>query len=357
MNKKILLVTFSDNSDHQDTMIGMYEQLSKQEKIIPYLIIIKSPKVPFKKDKNVWCINCPKRPGLTLKTFNIISLFWVIMRIKKEKFDIIYFESLHVWNLPIMLFKNKKTKIFHVIHEVIPHEGDKQVKLIHLMNTVICKFADIIVLHNHKYIDSLMKIYHVDRNRIREIDCWRRYPGYTQPTYSKQFLFFGRMNHYKGVDYLLNIVKKCPTLNFSIVGNADIESAKIISQLKKCPNVTITNGYVNDDEMRSAFINADWLILPYKSASQSGVIIDAYKYSRPVVAFNVGAIEEQIEEKNSGYLIPPQNVRKFCDALLSISEMSKKQYDIMSQNAYKLGSKKYAANGAVKKFLLMIFGK
>ena len=56
-------------------------------------------------------------------------LISIILRIKKEKFDVIYFESLHTWNLPIMLFKGK-AKVYQVIHEVIPHEGDSQVDMV-----------------------------------------------------------------------------------------------------------------------------------------------------------------------------------------------------------------------------------
>ena len=55
--------------------------------------------------------------------------------------------------------------------------------------------------------------------------------------------------------------------------------------------------------MREAFVNCDWVIVPYNSASQSGIIIDAYKYSRPVIAFAVGAIPEQVDANKSGYLV------------------------------------------------------
>lgn len=58
--------------------------------------------------------------------------------------------------------------------------------------------------------------------------------------------------------------------------------------------------YVSDEEMKNYFVNCDWVILPYNSASQSGVIIDAYKYSRPVISFEVGAIVEQIIDGKSG---------------------------------------------------------
>ena len=38
-----------------------------------------------------------------------------------------------------------KAKTYQVIHEVIPHEGDRQVTMVDLMNRVVCRLADYIV--------------------------------------------------------------------------------------------------------------------------------------------------------------------------------------------------------------------
>lgn len=40
---KILLVTFSDNADHQDTTFGMYEALRNDDDIEAFLLAIKTP--------------------------------------------------------------------------------------------------------------------------------------------------------------------------------------------------------------------------------------------------------------------------------------------------------------------------
>ena len=45
--KKILLVTFSDNADHQDTLFGIYEELIRNANWDPYLVAIQEPKVPL----------------------------------------------------------------------------------------------------------------------------------------------------------------------------------------------------------------------------------------------------------------------------------------------------------------------
>ena len=69
--KKVLLVTFSDNADHQDTLFGMYEEMRKRSDWDAYLLCIKTPKVELQQSDHTWLVDCPERPGVTKKTFNL----------------------------------------------------------------------------------------------------------------------------------------------------------------------------------------------------------------------------------------------------------------------------------------------
>ena len=356
---KVLLVTFSDNADHQDTLFGLYEELIGNQDIgnqdvDAYLLTIKEPKVPLKKSDHTWLVDCPKRPGIEKKTFDLATLFSIIRRIKKEKFDAIYFESLHVWNVAICLAMGKKVHTYQVIHEVIPHEGDSQVKGVDFMNKVVCKTADTIVLRNQKYVQDMIDQYHVEPERVKYLELWRRYPDYTLPVHSHRVLFFGRINPYKGADNLLKLVRLCPEIEFDVVGRVDPQMETIVDELAKEKNAHLNNGYVSDEEMREAFVNADWAIVPYNSASQSGIIIDAYKYSRPVIAFNVGAIAEQVDDGKCGYLVEAGDIEKFAGILREAIQMPTEEYDCMSKHAYEYGTVKYAASGAVDRFAALI---
>jgi len=351
---KILLVTFSDNADHQDTLFGIYEELIGNNDVDAYLMAIKTPKVSLKISDHTWLVDCPKRPGIEKKTLDLHTLNSIIRRIKKEKFDAIYFESLHVWNVAIMLALGKKVQKYQVIHEVIPHEGDSQVKGVDLMNKVICKTADTIVLRNQKYVQDMIDQYKVEPNRVKYLELWRRYPGFTEPVHSDHVLFFGRINPYKGADNLLEIVRLCPEITFDVVGRVDPQMEAVVEELSKESNVHLNNGYVSDEQMREAFISCDWAIVPYNTASQSGIIIDAYKYSRPVIAFNVGAIAEQVDDGKSGYLVEAGDNKAFAAKLREAVHMPIDQYDAMCTQAYQYGCKKYATSGAVSRFCELI---
>ena len=353
---KVLLITFSDNPDHQDITFGMFESLYKTKcsDCDIWVMGINTPKVSVMETPHTHLVDCPRRPGIERKTFDIKELTSIIAWINRHHFDIIFFETLHVWNLAIMMRCHKNTRIFQMIHDLIPHEGEKQSKAVHLMNKAVCMLADYIVLANQKYVPKVTEIYGVNPKHVRYVDMWRRFPKYIEPQYSKRVLFFGRMNPYKGVDNLLEIVKLCPQIQFDVVGRVDSLVQELVDQLKTYPNVLLNNGYVTDDEMAQAFINADWVILPYNSATQSGVVIDGYRYGRPCIAFNVGAISEQISEGVSGYLIEPGNNRAFANKLKEVVEMDAAALAIISKSSYDFGLEKYAADGAIDRFIELI---
>lgn len=353
---KLLLVTFSDNADHQDTLFGMYEELGKVKGVDPYLLTIKTPKVPVEKSDHTWLVDCPKRPGITRKTFDFFLLGTIVRRVKKECFDVIWFESLHMWNLPILMAVRGKANTYHVIHDVVPHLGDRQAKQVEVFNKWIVRLADTIVLRNKTYVSAMIEKYQISPERVKYLELWRRYSEYTEPKHTRHVLFFGRINPYKGADNLLQIVRLCPEVQFDVVGKVDPTMEEIVGQLRKEKNVRLKTGYVSDKEMQKAFINADWVIAPYKSASQSGIIIDSYKYSRPVIAFTVGAIAEQVKNGRSGFLVQAGDVQEFAGNVIRAVNLSQKEYDEMSQFAYAYGNHKYGVSGAVNGFIRLICG-
>ena len=96
------------------------------------------------------------------------------------------------------------------------------------------------------------------------------------------------------------------------------------------------------------------MILPYNSATQSGGVIDAYRYARPVIAFNVGALSEQIEDGVSGYLLPKKSNELFARKLKQLVALKREQYDTFSLNAYEFGVNKYSSKRASKRLLSLI---
>lgn len=85
-------------------------------------------------------------------------------------------------------------------------------------------------------------------------------------------------------------------------------------------NVTIINRFLLDEEM--AYLNdiSDVVLLPYKSASQSGIIPTSFLFGNPVIATKVGALKDNIIDGHNGILVEPDDVNGFSEAMLHVIE-------------------------------------
>lgn len=344
--EKICLITFSNNADHQNVIYSMYYAL--QGKADVYTIGIKNPKshIAPHTEKNFY-FNCPERPGIEAKTLRIDIVRKIAQVIKENNIKFFYFESLHVWNILLMWMCPKCIRV-EAVHDVVPHDMSKTVVM---CTKLACKVADHVVLRNEKFKQLLSDEYGLPMSKITCLAPWRYFPEEDKSTHSGKFLSFGRIRKYKGLDKLEEIIRDTPDVPYQIVGEPDEESKPIVEALKKYKNVEMIDHEVTDQEMIDYFNGADWIVLPYTSATQSGVIADSYRLSRPVIAFNVGAISEQVEDGVTGFLIDAGDGAAFAKAVKKAAAMSAEETDRFTHNAYSKGYNKYAAAAVADRFL------
>lgn len=346
MADKLCLITFSNNADHQNVIYSMYKAL--KDKIDVYTIGIVNPKSDSAcfDEHNIYC-NCPKRPGIGKGTFRLDALFSLAGKIRKEKITHLYFESQHLWNAALMALCPQCRKIV-AVHDVISHDGNKAMDL---SNYVTCQMADHIILRNKMFVEELSHRCKVPLEKITCLEPWRDFPAYSEPQNTGNFLCFGRIRKYKGFDKLLQIVSNTPEISYRIVGEPDKESRPFVERLKQCDNAIVVDKEVSDQEMNQELANADWLVLPYAAATQSGVIVDAFSHARPVIAFDVGAISEQIVDGYNGRLIPEGDIDAFVCAVRDAHSYTEEELKKYSENAYWFAYERYSAESAANSFL------
>lgn len=344
--EKICLITFSNNADHQNVIYSMYYAMRGKADV--YTIGIKNPKshIAPHTEKNFY-FDCPERPGIEAKTLRIDIVRKIAKVIKENNIRYFYFESLHVWNILLMWMCSKCIRV-EAVHDVVPHDMSKTVVM---CTKLACKVADHVVLRNEKFKQLLSDEYGLPMSKITCFAPWRYFPEEDKSTHSGKFLSFGRIRKYKGLDKLEEIIRDTPDVPYQIVGEPDEESKPIVEALKKYKNVEMIDQEVTDREMIDYFHGADWIVLPYTSATQSGVIADSYRLSRPVIAFNVGAISEQVEDGVTGFLIEAGDGAAFAEAVEKAAAMSSEETDQFSHNAYSKGYNKYAAAAVADSFL------
>lgn len=241
--------------------------------------------------------------------------------------------------------KKKGVKNIGILDNVIPHErrpGDIQFTkyyinsnsaFIVMSNTVrddLLKFKpDAIfkqVLHPlYDHFGSLIK-----KNEAREK------LGIQQN--KNVLLFFGFIRKYKGLDLLLESIRFLPddyllVIAGEIYGSFD-EYEQIIKKYNLENKVKLFIRYIDDGEVPLFFSASDVCILPYKSATQSGILGISYHFGLPVIATDTGGLREMIEPFNTGII-----VREPAPNLLSSAISDYFNLELSSQ--YKANIEKY----------------
>jgi len=123
-------------------------------------------------------------------------------------------------------------------------------------------------------------------------------------TATHDFLFFGRVRAYKGLDLLRDafalLHRTHPAATLRVVGEGDIERAA--PGLGALPGVTVEPRWVADAAIPPLVATARAVVLPYREASQSGVLPIALACGVPVVATPVGGLSEQVADGEAGLL-------------------------------------------------------
>ena len=135
-------------------------------------------------------------------------------------------------------------------------------------------------------------------------------------------LFFGFVREYKGLKYLLQampeIKKAIPDVQLWVVGDfgSDKEEyIKLIADEKIENQVIVVEGYVEDREVEKYFAASDLIVLPYISATQSGIVQIAYGFEKPVVVTNVGGLPDVVDDGETGYVVEAGNPHALAEAI------------------------------------------
>ncbi len=127
------------------------------------------------------------------------------------------------------------------------------------------------------------------------------------PINKKVLLFFGFIRDYKGLDLLLKSMKMLSDeYHLVIAGEVYGSFGKyddLISRLHIQNKVSKFVHYIDDRDVPKYFSAADVCVLPYKSATQSGIVGICYQYNLPVIATNTGSLKEMIEPFNTGLIV------------------------------------------------------
>jgi glycosyltransferase involved in cell wall biosynthesis len=142
-------------------------------------------------------------------------------------------------------------------------------------------------------------------------------------TEKQVILFYGYIKPYKGVDILIKsfdtIKKRLPDAVLLIVGEIYGDKQQyedLIAKSAFSSSIILIDKYVTNEETELYFKAADVLAVPYRQATQSGVVQIAYSMKKGVVATPVGGLPEMVIEGKTGCLSKSAAERDFAEGVL-----------------------------------------
>lgn len=158
-------------------------------------------------------------------------------------------------------------------------------------------------------------------------------------------LFVGRVTHSKGIHILIDVFKAVkrviPNAKLMIVGRTDYTNC--FTELKKIADESVIfTGCVPQDELPNYYAACNVYATCSLWEESNRTLVEAQLVGKPVVAFDIGPHREVVRDKETGFLIPLNDIRSFVDALIKLisdNESARK----MGENAKGFAFKKFVS--------------
>lgn len=249
-------------------------------------------------------------PNNKLSFFLLIDTLiatYLILKFISLNVKFILFDNAHISNIPLAIFaKFVGIKLVFTMHDWIPHEG-KMNSAMTMYNCFARKFSD--------HLITFSPVENLQNCTVMNLSGFKSNVNY-QNENSSSFLFFGRIEPYKGLGDLLEIAKQLlhsmPDAIITVMGKG---LDKNLSDLREMPNVELINRFFTEDELQDKLSNSVAVLCPYISATQSGVVLKSFASGVPVIAYDVGSLSHYIKDDYNGILVPERNIDQFVNAI------------------------------------------
>jgi Glycosyltransferase len=260
------------------------------------------------------------------RVINSINPFtWIkaAIKIRKEKPDLIVFNWWHPFfsfchfTISFLIKKGFRNKILFITENFVSHEGhliDKLLTRIGLKNaSAFLTLSDKVEKelrssgYQEKIYRSELPIFEFYKSDI-SLENTKERLGYSPE--NKILLFFGYVRKYKGLDLLIDaipdIIKEIPEVRLLIVGEFYDDPSTYFERIKELgvsDYVKIVNKFIPNEEVGKYYLASDLNVLPYRSATQSGILNVSYGFLKPVLVTNIGGLSEFVKDGKTGIII------------------------------------------------------
>src|ERR1700730_62188 len=206
-------------------------------------------------------------------------------------------------------------------HNIFPHEAGP---LDGLLVRFALSAADHLITHSTKDRADLLAVPPGKVVSFLPLPCLNEFSGSGNSSRGGHtILFFGKVRKYKGLDVLLAALPmilskvECKLIVVGEFYDSIDRYRRLIREHRIEDHVQLDNRYVPNEEVPAIFDRADVLVLPYLSATQSGVARIALSNGLPVIASRPGGLSEAVSENVNGLLFPPGDADALAERIVS----------------------------------------
>lgn len=262
---------------------------------------------------------CGKFWQLTAFWTNFLLLLFLI----RNKFDVIHLTwPANVYEFIIYMLKRK---IILTVHDPFPHTG-LDTRIVRLRRKVAFRCVPHFIILNKAQREKFLSFYHLPSSAVIDsrLSCYTYLnmveQDMTTVPEQKYILFAGKISKYKGVEYLLEAMKKVhdtfPDIKLVVAGGGKYHFD--ISEYAALPYIDIRNRFIPDEELVALMNKTQFMVCPYTDATQSGVIMSSFTFGTPVIATRVGGLPEMLGNGKYGMLVKEKDTDALYQGICSL---------------------------------------
>lgn len=256
--------------------------------------------------------------------YNIISLASVVCYIRDVRPTVIHLQSGLIWELCLMkLFPN--IPFVFTVHDINKHPTRGKMRFLpqSIINYAVNK-SDAIIVHGN-ILKTLAGQYYKETPIYSiphgVISRYGQTSGKIESSSEGRVLFFGSVDEWKGVEYLVAsepfLKERLPQIKIIIAGGC-ADPVYYQSLVKPGQNIELRLERQNEQQVKDLFEWADVIAIPYIESSQSGVLQLAFSFALPAVCTNVGGLPDVVIDGKTGILIDPRDSKQLARSIINL---------------------------------------
>lgn len=247
--------------------------------------------------------------------------------LREQKIDVVFCTMDHIWNSFMTgVIRESEAVYLLTVHDAIRHLGEDQWWRRWLLRRDIDGSDSAMVL-TRSVGNSLQEKYRYPADRVF-LSAHGHFGGGNDEVEPRKMptdrplrlLFFGRILEYKGLDLMLASLpllrSEFPTLQLEVFGSGDIVPYRVA--LEVVGNVRVENRWIDEAEIPSIFSTTDLCVLPYREASQSGVVATAFAFGMPCIATPIPGLCEQVSDGVTGTISRGFSPAEYAEAIAKV---------------------------------------